>query len=130
MRAEASGDRAPENAAPAPDLVGLMNVMNRLYTSDAPEEERRREVGEFSLGAQTISEEALAIAERIRTNIAEAAFPHRRVTLSIGVASCSAELCLAKNIVSAADQALYQAKRNGRNRVQAYENMGAETSVN
>ena len=79
---------------------------------------------------QTISEEALAIAERIRTNIAEAAFPHRRVTLSIGVASCSAELCLAKNIVSAADQALYQAKRNGRNRVQAYENMGAETSVN
>ena len=79
---------------------------------------------------QTISEEAITIAERIRSNIEETAFPHRRVTLSIGVASCSAELCLAKNIVSAADKALYHAKRTGRNRVQAFEDMTAETSVN
>ncbi len=78
---------------------------------------------------QTISEEALIIAERIRSNIAETAFPHRRVTLSIGVASCSAELCLAENIVSAADKALYHAKNRGRNRVQAFEDMPAETSV-
>ncbi|MBK7392586.1 MAG: sensor domain-containing diguanylate cyclase [Chloracidobacterium sp.] len=72
---------------------------------------------------QTISEEAITIAERIRSNIAETAFPHRRVTLSIGVASCSAELCLAENIVSAADKALYHAKHNGRNRVQTFEDM-------
>lgn len=79
---------------------------------------------------QTISEEALAIAGRIRANIEETVFPHRRVTLSIGVASCSAELCLAENIVSAADKALYHAKRTGRNRVQAFEDMAAETGVN
>ncbi|MEQ1923485.1 MAG: sensor domain-containing diguanylate cyclase [Pyrinomonadaceae bacterium] len=72
---------------------------------------------------QTISEEATTIAERIRSNIEETAFPHRRVTLSIGVASCSAELCSSENIVSAADRALYQAKHAGRNRVIAFEDM-------
>ena len=72
---------------------------------------------------QTIGEEAVTIAERIRSNIEGTDFPHRRVTLSIGVASCSAELCSAKNIVSAADKALYDAKHGGRNRVRAFEEM-------
>ncbi len=72
---------------------------------------------------QTIAEEAITIAERIRSNIEETDFPHRRVTLSIGVASCSAELCSAKNIVSAADKALYGAKHGGRNRVRSFEEM-------
>ncbi len=79
---------------------------------------------------QTISEEAVTIAERIRSNIEETAFPHRRVTLSIGVASCSAELCLAENIVSAADKALYNAKHKGRNRVQAFEDMEPAVHTN
>ncbi|MFM9905575.1 MAG: diguanylate cyclase [Pyrinomonadaceae bacterium] len=76
---------------------------------------------EFSiLLPQTTGEEAVTIAERIRSNIEETDFPHRRVTLSIGVASCSAELCSSENIVSAADKALYEAKRNGRNRVKVF----------
>ena len=78
---------------------------------------------------QTIGEEAITIAERIRSNIEATKFPHRIVTLSIGVASCSAELCLAENIVSAADKALYQAKRGGRNRVQAFEEMNGVEST-
>ena len=79
---------------------------------------------EFSiLLPQTTSEEAIAIAERIRSNVEQAEFPHRKVTLSIGVASCSAELCSSANIVSAADKALYEAKRQGRNRVRAFEEM-------
>jgi len=69
---------------------------------------------------QTTGDEALTIAERIRYNVEHTNFPHRRVTLSIGVASCSAELCSSMNIVSAADKALYEAKRSGRNQVKAF----------
>src|ERR1035437_4271801 len=70
---------------------------------------------------QTTGEEAIIIAEPIRHKIEHADFPHRKETISIGVASCSAELCSAKNIVSAADKALYEAKGSGRNIVRAYE---------
>ncbi len=72
---------------------------------------------------QTTSEEAIAIGERIRHNIEHTAFAHRLVTTSIGVASCSAELCVSADLVSAADKALYEAKRRGRNRVMAFEEM-------
>lgn len=77
---------------------------------------------EFSiLLPQTTSEEAVAIAERIRHNIEQTRFEHRVVTSSIGVASCSAELCVSADLVAAADKALYEAKRKGRNRVQSFE---------
>ena len=72
---------------------------------------------------QTTAPEAATIAERIRQNVEETKFPHRRVTLSIGVASCSAELCSSPNLISAADKALYEAKRRGRNRVRTFEEM-------
>ena len=78
---------------------------------------------------QTTAFEAATIAERIRLNIEQEKFPHRRVTMSIGVASCSAELCSSPHLISAADKALYEAKRQGRNRVRAFEEMtgvGAE----
>lgn len=74
---------------------------------------------------QTMPDEAAVIAERIRGNVEKAKFPHRPVTMSIGVASCSAELCSSQNIVSAADKSLYEAKRGGRNRVRTFEEMGA-----
>jgi diguanylate cyclase (GGDEF)-like protein len=77
---------------------------------------------EFSiLLPQTTGEEAIAIAERIRHNIENTDFPHRQVTASIGVASCSAELCISADLVDAADRALYEAKRRGRNRIQEFE---------
>ncbi len=81
---------------------------------------------EFSiLLPQTTSDEAAAIAERIRSNIEQADFHHRRVTMSIGIASCSAELCSSRDLVKAADNALYEAKRTGRNRVVAFEEMAS-----
>jgi diguanylate cyclase (GGDEF)-like protein len=70
---------------------------------------------------QTMADESAVIAERIRHNIEATQFPHRRVTLSIGIASCSADLCISENIVAAADKALYEAKRQGRNQVRAFE---------
>jgi diguanylate cyclase (GGDEF)-like protein len=77
---------------------------------------------EFSiLLPQTTSEEAAAIAERIRSNIETANFQYRRVTASIGIASCSAELCVSTDVVAAADKALYEAKNTGRNRVLSFE---------
>lgn len=79
---------------------------------------------EFSiLLPQTTSEEAFTIAERIRQKIEATHFPNRKVTVSIGIASCSHIVCTPPEIIKAADQALYEAKRRGRNNVQIYENL-------
>ena len=79
---------------------------------------------EFSiLLPQTAAAEAAAIAERIRSNIEHARFEHNYVTASIGVASCSAEVCETMDLVGDADKALYEAKRLGRNQVVVFEDM-------
>lgn len=77
---------------------------------------------EFSiLLPQTTSNAARIIAERVRKNVASAQFPKRQVTVSIGVASCSHIICTAREIVAAADKALYEAKRSGKNNVRLFE---------
>lgn len=79
---------------------------------------------EFSiLLPQTTSGEARIIAERVRESVDSADFPNRKVTISIGVASCSPLICSAADIIKAADEALYEAKRRGRNNVQIFENL-------
>lgn len=79
---------------------------------------------EFSiLLPQTTSEEAHTIAERIRVRIEETDFINRRVTVSLGIASCSLELNSAIDLIAAADKALYEAKRRGRNNVKLYESL-------
>lgn len=75
---------------------------------------------------QTVDEEAAAIAERVRRNIEAAEFPHREVTVSIGVASCSSELCSTSGLVDAADKALYDAKHHGRNGVRMFNQLEIE----
>lgn len=82
---------------------------------------------EFSiLLPQTTGDEAETIAERVRRNIDETEFPNRKVTISIGIASCSITLNTCDNLVAAADKALYAAKEKGRNNVQVYENLENE----
>ncbi|MDQ3178972.1 MAG: GGDEF domain-containing protein [Acidobacteriota bacterium] len=77
---------------------------------------------EFSiLLPQTNSLEAETIAERIRERVESTPFPHRQVTISIGIASFSQIICTPQDIIAAADKALYEAKRNGRNNVQVFE---------
>jgi diguanylate cyclase (GGDEF)-like protein len=62
------------------------------------------------------------LAERLRTAVVEHRFSHGNnlipVTISVGVASLpDPSLKTAASILAAADKALYEAKREGRNRV-------------
>lgn len=66
---------------------------------------------------------AYRIAEQLRRRVAAEPFPTSRdipgghLTISIGVASCPVHGATAEALIAAADQALFHAKREGRNRV-------------
>jgi len=69
----------------------------------------------------TKMEAAVEQAERLRLSIASSIFagtPPQEVTASFGVAAWSEELTDAEILMKAADDALYRAKQNGRNRVE------------
>ncbi|WP_353936661.1 sensor domain-containing diguanylate cyclase [uncultured Citrobacter sp.] len=71
-------------------------------------------------------DEAIIIAERIRKNVeTETTVPNRyglkeKMTISIGVYYSKADDVLADKVVSYADNALYEAKKSGRNKVCYY----------
>jgi diguanylate cyclase (GGDEF)-like protein len=70
----------------------------------------------------TTIDDALAIFERFRANIEEHEFPQiGTVTVSIGFAGVSNQTPVV--ILGHADQALYYAKANGRNRVCHYDQL-------
>ena len=79
---------------------------------------------------QTTSTEAAAIAERLRQRIEHTEFPKRKVTVSIGIASCSGDIDTPADLVGAADHALYEAKNHGRNNVRIYDGFGKSFSEN
>jgi diguanylate cyclase (GGDEF)-like protein len=60
---------------------------------------------------------AREVAERIRQRVESAAFAHRKITVSIGVAEYPKHGDSPKAALKAADVALYHAKRGGRNQV-------------
>jgi diguanylate cyclase (GGDEF)-like protein len=67
-------------------------------------------------------------AERIRSALADHRFAHGRpVTASFGVAALPEDVGLGGDLVRAADTALYDAKRAGRNQVCAYQGSSATT---
>ena len=62
-------------------------------------------------------EGALVFAERVRHRLKTSELPCGPVTVSCGVAAYSEEMGTIEDLVAAADQALYAAKRGGRDRV-------------
>jgi diguanylate cyclase (GGDEF)-like protein len=60
---------------------------------------------------------ALQLAERIRARVAEEEFVGGKVTISAGIAEFPHHGHTAEVLISSADEALYEAKREGRNRV-------------
>ncbi len=60
---------------------------------------------------------ARLVAQRLLNAIAEIAWPLRTVTLSFGIVTALPDQADAGRIISDADQALYQSKRQGRNRI-------------
>ncbi|MEW5917159.1 MAG: diguanylate cyclase [Gemmatimonadota bacterium] len=60
---------------------------------------------------------ALVVAERIRNAVAAAAWNHREITVSVGVSTLLRDSADGGSLLADADQALYDAKRCGRNRV-------------
>lgn len=69
-------------------------------------------------------EEAEKIAERIRSKVEKCNFadeknhPERKITISLGITSCFQENITPQGLIQKVDQALYQAKRKGKNRVE------------
>lgn len=76
---------------------------------------------------QTPLNEAIVIAERMRQRVAEAIYPHGKaqprgaVTISIGISTSFKQLDTPERIIAAADRALYNAKRKGKNRIEFYQ---------
>jgi len=64
----------------------------------------------------TVAADALELAEHIRARVAAKKFTGRKMTLSIGVATFPEDADSAEGLISIADEALYQAKREGRDR--------------
>jgi diguanylate cyclase (GGDEF)-like protein len=76
----------------------------------------------------TDSAGAMLLADRLRHIISQVPFglPEScmiNITLSGGVASYASDIAVFSRMVARADQALYAAKRNGRNRVLLYDRM-------
>ncbi len=64
----------------------------------------------------TAGEGALSVAERLRKSIETAQWTQRKVTVSAGASTLIGSAMSAEELLIEADQALYQAKRMGRNR--------------
>ena len=75
---------------------------------------------------QTSVTEAGVIAERMRQKVSETEYPHGKsqpmgmVSISIGISTLGKNIDTGEGVISAADRALYNAKRHGKNRIEFY----------
>ena len=78
---------------------------------------------------QAYADGASVVAERLRSRIEQIEFPEfGRLTVSIGIAAYPLHGASRAGLVSAADMALYSAKRAGRNRVAVFDAPGDDTA--
>ena len=99
---------------PAGDAA-LQSVARVLQASLRPYDFLARYGGEefvIILPATSLPD-AIIVAERVRGLVANSDFPHRKFTISIGVAKLDPERGV-KALVQAADNGLYRAKAGGR----------------
>jgi diguanylate cyclase (GGDEF)-like protein len=103
---------------PAGDEV-LKKVASILLSSTRAMDSTARYGGEeFAvLLNDTTGQEAFEVAERIRTRVEAQEFTGKKITISIGMAEFPEDGYTADAVISSADEALYEAKRGGRNRV-------------
>lgn len=107
----------------------LLRMMGRIIRQEVREDDTAARYGgeEFVvILPNTTKENALAIAEKLRKVVESTAFPNGhtqplgRLTISGGVATLVQDGNTTHELLRAADQALYLAKEQGRNRVVAY----------
>jgi diguanylate cyclase (GGDEF)-like protein/putative nucleotidyltransferase with HDIG domain len=111
----------------------ILEALARLLGDAARESDIVARLGseEFALLLpETTVEEAQSRMEGLRqlvemTEFSDASMPAPiRVTVSLGLAGRTADLQLAEELIHRADQALFMAKRKGRNRVSVYQPVG------
>src|SRR5260370_28620080 len=81
---------------------------------------------------QAYAEDALLVAERLRSRIAQIEIPKfGNLSASIGIAAFPTHASSRADLVSAADAALYEAKRGGRNRacIAEYSQLNIEAPI-
>lgn len=115
---------------PAGDVV-LQQVARIMRTSCRQHEAVARYGGEefaivFPGGS---AEDAFGAAERIRMAIADADWPEREITASLGVATIRPTDVTADDVLQRADAALYASKQNGRNCVSHFDRMDSTLDV-
>jgi diguanylate cyclase (GGDEF)-like protein/PAS domain S-box-containing protein len=77
----------------------------------------------------TSTTEAVRIAKRLCEAVEAASWPHRALTTSIGVATLDERTLSANSFLDEVDQALYTAKRRGRNQVCAAESNPGDSTL-
>ena len=76
-------------------------------------------------GARSVAER---IRERIERELIQGEFGRVRVTASLGLATWPEHGDAMEDLLEHADQALYEAKKNGRNRVEVYGGLSTEAA--
>lgn len=101
----------------------ILKILGRILASTPRNTDLAARFGgeEFALIlVNTNRIDAEAAAERLRARIEAELWPHRAVTVSIGVASIQSDTASAVELIEQADKALYQSKAKGRNRATHY----------
>lgn len=112
-------------------LKKIAGIMTRVFEKESTEETIARYGGdEFMVVLPEVDlKKGKEIAEKIMKEMAKEEIPHEenpmlnRVSLSIGIAMGIPETTKYTTLVNKADQALYKAKRNGRNRIGVIEQL-------
>lgn len=101
------------------DLV-LCTLATVLNSASRPEDLAFRNGGEefLLLLPDASKEEAIVVAERLRVQVEATEMPHGdNITISLGVAHWPSDHNQVDEVLKLSDQALYEAKRTGRNKV-------------